>query len=800
MRLRERITACFLSVIFIAGAVSCSKIDDSAKTACGQYISAIASGDVDTLVSISDLTSEDVSKYLNTGYKDKVVSTILNSSSYVIDDKQSDAREKNNDGVVVCVLSVPDYVSVDAAKPSNMEEFSSLLSQASINETEITVSMVFENGAWKVVNGSDSLNQLVGPMLVPEYTFAQDSSYFFEDTSWDNVSGTSRGSISDDITDALEIILNIQLTDEAQQSFNELNLTYEFSNEASELAVPVSLEGDVELHGDGLAVINLMASDLEQNSLYFPQDVYTLNIYKSGDVIWSDNIEVYLSESAFPSRSLIEHIFWQYTDSSGSYFNTNQIEAKLILNDSYLESGRETNITYNIIYNGEYLLEGAELDFDTDGYVCVYHSDDYLQTGNYMIEVFNNGLVAGTASVSVLFNLDPERYHEVEIPDEVTDSEDGELVIFSGSTGAADMISDYTNVDFTRRVLNLNTFRHDLDAALASGENAPDMFVCDIGYASYYAASDNTIPLNNIGISYSDFRYMYEYTFNMGMDQDGVIKGVTWEIQPGAVYYNRTVAQNIFGVSEPEEIQPYFSSWDVFLDTSRYVHDSSNGNVRIICNPADIETPYIYSRQDAWFVDGEVEIPDYLMGLFDLGKILTDEELTFGSARWSSEWSGRMNNRTVLSYFGTLEFGDLFLSGNSSKWGVVRAPEDYYDGGYYIFVTKYCDMDYSAYRVIRDIAISTINLEDMAQDGCAVNNLNIMLSCAADDSYARTWLDGQNPYRVFTGAAWSLNGRAISVYDEDINNVFANVVRGYCSGSFNTIQAAENAFYSNLEE
>lgn len=794
-KVKEKVVALLLAVTLVAGATACSKIDESAKQVCADYITSVASGDSEKVQSLSDLSAEDAKTIFGNSYKDEVVSCVLAASTYVIDDEKSIARAKDGTGKFVCVLSIPDYVAVDASNPKDYEEFKTKLLKAKTNEVTLEINLKYSDGTWKVSDAKENLKKILDPIYVPDYEFFLDSDCLFESVELDYVSNTSTSSISDVVTDASELILDVQLSRFGVELFDELDLNFELSNSNG-----VVMTGEPGVRGKNMLLIKMPASEFVEPTKFVPQDTYTLKLFRGDINIWEDTFDVVLTEYTTPSRSIVDDIFWQHADSSGSYFNTNQIEAKIVFNDAYLNSGRESDVSYSIYNEEGFLVEDSHFEVEANGYVCIYKSSESLATGTYVIEVYNNEILAGSASVLVINNMNPDRYKEETVATDVKDKSDSKISIYSGSSGAVDLISKYSSIKYDKKVLNLNTFRNDLDAVLASGDNAPDMFICDISYASHYAQSDTTVSLNSIGIDYDEFRFMYEYTFAMGMNSEGVIKGVTWEIQPGAVFYNRNVAEKILGVSEPKDVQPYFSTWDAFLSTARYVNETSNGSTKIVCDVADIEEPYILGREDAWALNGNVQISEYMGDFFDLSFILNDEELTWGSARWSTEWSGRMNNKSVLSYFGTLEFGDLFLNNTGSTWGVVRAPEDYYDGGYYIFVTKYCDKDASAAQIIRDLSLSQVNLEAMADDGATVNNLNIMLSCAGDNSYTRKWLGGQNPYTVFTGAAWKLNGRSINVYDDDINTLFADTVRRYTNGDFNNVEQAKSKFLAEAGE
>ena len=361
---------------------------------------------------------------------------------------------------------------------------------------------------------------------------------------------------------------------------------------------------------------------------------------------------------------------------------------------------------------------------------------------------------------------------------------------------------DYVDVDFHNTNISMNIFTDRLDAVLASGEDAPDMIICNSNYARRYALSDMTVPVNDIGITYQELQYMYEYTFAMTTDEDSVIKGVTWEITPGAVFYCRSAMANELGVSEPGEVAPYFESWDAVLDTAQAINESSGGTRNLFSCPEDVQDAYINGRTDSWFDDsGNVQTPEYMQDYLPLLDALTNDGLTFDVSRWSSQWSSRIANRSAVAYLGTMRFGELFLRPNhSGDWGIVPPPQYYHDGGNYIFVTSYCDMEASAARFIRNVAINEENLYDMAEDHITVNNISVMMTCANDDSYCENWLGGQNPFRVFAQTAWGIDASGISPYDNLIEAEFIDYASSYADGGYSNPDLAIDAFEESVEE
>ena len=245
---------------------------------------------------------------------------------------------------------------------------------------------------------------------------------------------------------------------------------------------------------------------------------------------------------------------------------------------------------------------------------------------------------------------DPSAFTELAIAD-ATD-EDDEVVVYGFNEEVKGLIETYSSVDVRYEQQTSDTIQQVLDNVLASGEDAPDMFACDADYARKYMNSSNTLPINDLGIAYSETAEMYNYTLQFATDSDNVIKGLAWQACPCGVFYNRTVAETTLGVSEPEDVAPYFESWDAFLEAARTVAETDG--MAIISSTGDIFRSILNSRAQGWIVDGEIYIDPIMENYFDLAKTLHDEGLTHETSQWGDAWTADMSNETVLSYWGPM--------------------------------------------------------------------------------------------------------------------------------------------------
>lgn len=406
----------------------------------------------------------------------------------------------------------------------------------------------------------------------------------------------------------------------------------------------------------------------------------------------------------------------------------------------------------------------------------------------------------------------PETYAEKPAA-EVSDAEDGKLVIWSYDPGFKKILEQYSPVKNYEYVeIAPGDYKRRLDDAFSAGK-APDMFFCGFDNVREFADSDRTLPINDIGISNKSCEAMYDYTLRLACDSSGNIKGLSWDLAPSAVFYQRTLAQQYLGSSDPETVSKSFSSWDSFLTTARKINKDSEGNVKIVSGTDEIFRSYMGNRSSAWKTDGKLNIDASAETYFEYAKTIESEKLTFGASRNSDEWKDGMRNKTVLSYWGPLSLArsaDFALdpayvtkaNPTSGDWGIVQAPEAFAWGGTWIMVSSTSDMKKSCAEIINAICCDQDNLKDMLVSGKCdfVNSRTVISSAAADERYKFAWLGNQNPYAVLAPEAGRINVNSVGSDDTRINNVFRSVADIYVKGGFKTVKDAKATFREILIE
>ncbi len=419
-----------------------------------------------------------------------------------------------------------------------------------------------------------------------------------------------------------------------------------------------------------------------------------------------------------------------------------------------------------------------------------------------------------TATQTTATPPDIEGYTERTVAD-VTDEDKGKVMIYGYNTEFIGLAEKYAGIttndyDFIEISNSDGAYTEKLDAVLSDGSEAPDIFVCDAAYARKYLASDNTIAINDLGIDYAECTNMFDYTLRFASDDDNVIKGLTWKACPCGVFYERSLAEEYLGTQDPNELASAFATWDAVYESAKTVSEASEGAVKLIGGYTETYNAYLSTRDSGWVFDGQFNIDNKIEDFFDYAKKLYDNDVTFRAEQWSGDWKDKMSDKSVVSYWGSLQFAKYELALNPGEgtdvnptagdWGITTAPASYFNGGAWVMASKYCDKKATSADIIRAVCINEDNLKDMVNNGEFVNNIKLMTSAAADDKFALEWLGGQNPYPVLLDAALKADASHM-VIDEDIyNKAFNSVVGPYCEGSFESIKDAENALEDQLSE
>lgn len=356
-----------------------------------------------------------------------------------------------------------------------------------------------------------------------------------------------------------------------------------------------------------------------------------------------------------------------------------------------------------------------------------------------------------------------------------------------------------------------NAYQNNLDAVLpgnadASPDDKVDIFLMEADYALKYVNSDVTMNLADLGITDADLSDQFDYTKDIVKDENGNIKGSSWQACSAGLIYNRQAAKDILGTDDPEAVQEAVKDWDTFMATAE---KAKAAGYKMTSTVNDTYRVYSNNVSAPWVQDGKVVVDDNIKAWVDDSKALADagEENTFDL--WGDDWAkGKYPDGKVFCYFGPAWFFNFSLSADDAKsiaanggWGYVVGPQSFYWGGTWIAAANGTDNP----SLVKDIMLKmttdpTIMKEIAQKDSDCVNNKTVLTDLASDDSGNLALLGGENPYKMLADGAEKVDMSNISDYDQGCNEEFQKAMKGYFDGNYKTYDDALAAFNKAITE
>ena len=343
-----------------------------------------------------------------------------------------------------------------------------------------------------------------------------------------------------------------------------------------------------------------------------------------------------------------------------------------------------------------------------------------------------------------------------------------------------------------------------LNQADAADDEKVDMFLAEADYILKYTNSEATQDVTALGVT--DFSNTYEYTVQAASDANGVVKGVSFQCCPSAMIYRRSIAQDVLGVSEPEEVQPLMDSWEKFnavadqaKEKGYYITSSDSETYRVFSN--NVTSPWV----DA---DGNLQFDAQIEAWMDQAEAFASKEETLLTGIWDDECTAQMfADGKTMCYFGPAWYFN-FCMGNAQDpekgcmgdWAICEGPAAHFWGGTWLLAAAGSDNP----TMLADIMNTFINNEEVCtalveNEAQFSNNQIVNNKFAEDESFGSEFLGGQNPNTVFAELAKNIKFENQTIYDQLCNEGLQTYFREFLKGSVDK-ETALNNFYTYINE
>ncbi|MBQ8825055.1 MAG: carbohydrate ABC transporter substrate-binding protein [Ruminococcus sp.] len=347
-----------------------------------------------------------------------------------------------------------------------------------------------------------------------------------------------------------------------------------------------------------------------------------------------------------------------------------------------------------------------------------------------------------------------------------------------------------------------------------------DLYVCDADWVMSYENNDEySAPLESVGITKDMYSDAYGYTVAIGTDENGVLKGASWQAAAGGYAYRTDLAEQYLGVKTPDEMQAKISDWDAFWSAAAEVYTASEGKTAMADTLGGVWRAYSAgNRTSAWVNDGTITADNAKACLGDfisMAKTNYDAGYINKAEQWTDDWSaigqsdGDLADGT-MGYFlptwalasgGQLESSEGGASGSTyGKYALTAGPTGWFWGGSWLCVSPNCDNGTFAGQFIKAMTVDADTMSQYVADHSDfVNNKTVMKQVVADGSNSNVLLGGQDQFSILLDSAdkISLDGIA-SKYDATINDALLNAVKMYCNGDLADEDATYNEFLDKV--
>ena len=358
-----------------------------------------------------------------------------------------------------------------------------------------------------------------------------------------------------------------------------------------------------------------------------------------------------------------------------------------------------------------------------------------------------------------------------------------------------------------------SAYQNKLDADLAAQADAAadekiDIFLVETEYVSKYidAETNAAMPLKDLGITDADLSKQFAYTQDIVRDANGDLRGSSWQACSGGMIYRRDIAQEVFGVSEPEDVQKLFKDWDSYKGAAAKLKAKG---YKITSTVYDTYRVYSNNVSGPWVQDGKVFVDDNIRKWVDDSMELVKAEETDTFDLWSDNWAKGFfqdPDGKVFAYFGPMwlidysthsdEYGSV---GKAGGWALMTGPQSFYWGGTWICAAQGTDNP----ALVKDIILTmTANDEVMmaitVDDNDCANNKVVLKKLAEDPDFGNAILGGQNPYGMLAAGAELIDMSNISFYDQRCNEEFQMAMKSYFEG-YASYEEALAEFKKNIK-
>ncbi len=212
--------------------------------------------------------------------------------------------------------------------------------------------------------------------------------------------------------------------------------------------------------------------------------------------------------------------------------------------------------------------------------------------------------------------------------------------------GPIDKFEEINDVTVELQIIPTADYRQTMQPTLESGDGAPDIFTGEIAYMQQWLNADYWTDLSAEPYNVTEWEDEYvDYVYDLGKDEDGNVRAMSWQTTPGGIYYRRSIAKEVLGTDDPKEVGAMMANMDDLFEVGAKMKEAGYA---LFPDEGSISkfTSFATGRSDPqpWVnEDNELVVTDERLSYFDYAKTLRDEQYTALAPAWSPSWYESFN-------------------------------------------------------------------------------------------------------------------------------------------------------------
>ncbi len=351
-----------------------------------------------------------------------------------------------------------------------------------------------------------------------------------------------------------------------------------------------------------------------------------------------------------------------------------------------------------------------------------------------------------------------------------------------------------------------------LKADYLGADERIDLFLASEDDLATYVSSTYSLDVRGtLGLTDAELEDQYPFTQQMAMDEDGILKAVSYKATPGVFVYRRSIAQSVLGTDDPEAVQKAVADWDSFVATAG---EMKKKGYFMLSGYYDAYAPYRAGATKHWERGGVLQIDDVYPAWASFTKLMTDSgyhRKTFvGDDNWVSDQgpSGK-----VFGFFRSADDIDTRMAAYSLKnasmppqegngiygdFAICMGPQAFGRGGLWILAASGTDNATLDAEIMRKLTCDSGVLQEIAQgENIFTNTMSGMEALAAGER-TDAFLGGQNAFKTYDYVCGRISAQSANAFDVRLSSAYRDSMLPYFQGDEDMEEATDD-FYDYVD-